>query len=202
MTWPVATFCHIRSGYIVKPDLVAPGNRISSLEASKSTLVNTYSNNRVPWAIYDTAKTASSSPDYFYMSGTSLAAPDVSGAVALMLQKDPTLSPDQVKARRMKTATKLPAITTVATDPVTGAKYVSENDVFAVGAGYLDVQAALNNTDVTAAPAVSPSCSFDAATNTVTLHTGTTAVWRSTAVWGSGSPVESTAIAIAINGEN
>ena len=43
---------------------------------------------------------------YFRMSGTSMASPVVAGAAALMLQKDPSLTPDQVKYRLMKTATK------------------------------------------------------------------------------------------------
>ena len=38
------------------------------------------------------------------MSGTSQAAAVVSGVVALMLQDDPTLTPDQVKFRLMNTA--------------------------------------------------------------------------------------------------
>ena len=173
--------------HVVKPDLVAPGNLVSSLEASKSNLVKTYSNNRVPWSMYDPAKTASPSPAYFYLSGTSLAAPMVSGAAALLLQQNPALTPDQVKARLMKTAAKLPAITTTAIDPVTGTQYTSENDAFTVGAGYLDAAAALNNTDLATAPAISPSASFNSATGTVTLITGAGAVWGTNAVWGTGA---------------
>jgi serine protease AprX len=130
---------------------------------------------------------ASPSPDSFCLSGTSLAAPYVSGAAALLLQKNPSLTPDQVKARLMKTADKLPATTTVSVDPVTGIQYVSENDIFTVGAGYLDVPAALSSTDLSTAPAVSPAVSFDASTKTVTLVLGSNAVWGTNAVWDTNA---------------
>jgi len=45
-------------------------------------------------------------PGYFTLSGTSMATPMVSGTAALLLQKNPLMTPDQVKARLMKTATK------------------------------------------------------------------------------------------------
>ncbi len=77
------------------------------------------------------------------MSGTSMAAAAVSGAVALLLEAQSALTPDQVKARLMKTAYKTFPQYSSYTDPTTGITYTDQYDVFTVGAGYLDMQAAL-----------------------------------------------------------
>ncbi len=90
---------------IAKPDVVAPGNLVDSLLAPGSTLVTEYPENIVPASAYTNAN-VSGTPLYFTLSGTSMATPVVSGAVALMLQKEPYLTPDTVKARLMKTASK------------------------------------------------------------------------------------------------
>jgi hypothetical protein len=50
---------------------------------------------------------------YFYMSGTSMSAAVVSGTVALMLQANPALTPDNVKCRLMSSAH--PALTSTGT---------------------------------------------------------------------------------------
>ncbi|MFN8440124.1 MAG: S8 family peptidase [Caldilineaceae bacterium] len=77
-----------------KPDLVAPGNNIISINSgSYSVLAKAH-----PANIVET--------NYFRMSGTSTAAPIVSGAVALLLQDEPGLNPDQVKYRLKDTANK------------------------------------------------------------------------------------------------
>jgi serine protease AprX len=77
-----------------KPDLVAPGRNLVSLLASTSAVGYTnYIKQRV-------------NEYYFRMSGTSMAAPVVTGVVALLLQDEPSLTPDQVKYRLMATADK------------------------------------------------------------------------------------------------
>lgn len=161
--------------HIAKPDLVAPGNRVVSVSTKgTSYMETTYPANRVGAA-------------YFRLSGTSMAAPMVSGAVALMLQKDPTLTPDQVKARLMKTASKAFPTTSTAYDPVTGAPYYSQYDIFTVGAGYLDITAALANTDRSTKPSLSPKAVYDTATGKVRLVQDTAAIWGDSAIWGGAA---------------
>jgi len=173
--------------HIVKPDLVAPGNRILSLRDCKSTLDNTYPNNQLAVAVYMQGNTSVAS-NYYVLSGTSMAAPMVSGAAALLLQQNPSLTPDEVKARLMKTATKFAPGFSTATDPLTGVTYTDEYDVFTIGAGYLNIPAALANNDLLIGPALSPTATFDSASGTVLLGpTGTAAVWGSAAIWGSAA---------------
>ena len=117
---------------VVKPDLVAPGNKIVAGIQLNSTLASL-----LPGRIHNCEKTACTS-EYLEMSGTSMATGVVSGVVALMLNKDPLLSPDTVKARLMQSARKL------ADEPTT------------VGAGVLDVNAALDATGVMSGVALSP----------------------------------------------
>jgi len=139
--------------HFVKPDIVAPGNLIKSLRVPGSTLDVQYPANQVAPTLYGAP--ANSSPLYFTLNGTSMATPVVSGTVALMLQRDPTLTPDQIKGRLMLTATKSFPASSVVIDPATGTSYTDYYDVFTVGAGYLDVMAALNSTVLP--PGITPS---------------------------------------------
>ena len=141
--------------HIVKPDLVAPGNRIASLRVVGSTMDTKYPQYQVV--------PSNGASKYFILSGTSMATPIVSGAVALMLQKTPSLTPDQVKARLLKTAWKGIGQYTSSSDSV-GNIYNNEYDLFTYGAGYLDVDAALTNTDVATGVALSPTAVFNSST--------------------------------------
>jgi len=157
--------------HVVKPDIVAPGNKVESLFVPNSTLANLEADAIVPVSEYNS--TGAGQPAYFRMSGTSMAAPVVAGAAALLIEKNPDLTPDQVKAQLMKSATRdFPATTTVM-DPTNGNSFVSNYDVFTVGAGYLDIQNALENMDAVPVAAVgsaqSPSVKHDDLTGTMTL---------------------------------
>src|SRR5438105_1949308 len=124
------------------------------------------------------------------LSGTSMAAPVVSGAAALMIQSDPTLTPDTVKARLMKTASKNFPTATSVTDPSTGKVYTDYYDAFTVGAGYLDVEAALQNADVVPSTqtAQSPVAAIDPATgNVYALDQDISIVWGSSVLWGASA---------------
>jgi serine protease AprX len=86
-----SAYGHSEDGYS-KPDLVAPGrNLVAPLSEKASTVYTAHPMHRV-------------GDEYFRMSGTSMSAPVVSGAVALLLQSEPYLTPDQVKYRLVATA--------------------------------------------------------------------------------------------------
>jgi serine protease AprX len=103
---------------VKKPDIVAPGkNIVARLVNQNMGLANEHPANKV-------------GDQYFRMSGTSMSAPMVSAAVALLLQDEPNLTPDQVKYRLMATANK------------SWAGYNATRS----GAGYLDIDAAVRGT--------------------------------------------------------
>ncbi len=92
--------------HIVKPDLVAPGNIVASLADQKAYLLTTYPSNIVSPYLYEGNANQGSQSSYFNLSGTSMATAVASGAVAALLSGQPQLTPDQVKARLMLTASK------------------------------------------------------------------------------------------------
>jgi serine protease AprX len=71
-----------------KPDLAAPGNKIISLEAPGSYIATHYPSEHIA---------GSGTNGYLRMSGTSMSAPMISGAAALLLQAQPSMSFSQVK---------------------------------------------------------------------------------------------------------
>jgi serine protease AprX len=141
------------SGF-AKPDLVAPGtNIISTLSKQDNTLALAHPDHKLAKPNYNDY--------YFRMSGTSMAAPMVSGAVALLLQDEPNLTPDQVKYRLKATANKAwPAY-----------------NVVKAGAGYLDAYAAVKGTTMRSANTGVPASQL--------LWSGSTPVTWNSVNWNS-----------------
>jgi len=130
------------------PDLVAPGVAVPSL--------------RSPGSILDLASPSASGSRLIRGSGTSQAAAVVSGAVALLLDDRPQLTPDQVKALLVSSAATLPAA-----------------DPDAQGAGLLDVLAASRAAvpgSVQRWPRASGTGSLDDARGSVRVEAGTSAL--------------------------
>jgi serine protease AprX len=105
--------------YAAKPDLVAPGTGIVSLASPSSLFYETKSAFLLSGSRYTANK------PYLSLSGTSMAAPVVSGTVALMLQANPTLTPNLVKAILQYTA------------------QTRHYDALTQGAGFLNAQGAV-----------------------------------------------------------
>ncbi len=145
--------------HVLKPDLVAPGNRLVAAAPANGKLKQDLPE-RSPACGTGCAEA------YLELSGTSMAAAMVSGAAALMLSRDPSLSPATVKARLMKSARKLDF------DPTAG------------GAGVLNVAAALAATGTVQGQALSPKMARSAEA-AVVLVEDTASLWGSPA-WGAG----------------
>jgi serine protease AprX len=173
---------------IVKPDVVAPGNQVVSLLASTSaTLVTQNSANNMPMSYYQYLGLSLPANTFFKLSGTSMATPVVSGAAALLLQANPAMTPDQVKARLMLTAYKTFPASSVATDPTTGLSYLSYYDIFTVGAGYVDIAAALASKALANGTALSPTAVYNSSTGSIGIVTDSSSVWGTSSVWGVSS---------------
>ena len=110
-----------RFDWTVKPDVVAPGTRIVSLEAAGSYIAATYPT----WHIAGSGLNA-----YNRLSGTSMSTAVVSGGVALLLDAYPGLSPAQVKLLLQS-----------------GARFVPNGGLIAGGTGTVDFSASMKLAD-------------------------------------------------------
>ena len=104
---------------LIKPDLVAPGNKLIEAKSPGNYLVTNHPQLDAPVSSY-------APHAMMYMSGTSMATPVVAGAAALMLQRNPFLTPNLLKAALEFTA-----------QPVGGFNNLEQ------GAGQLNVEGAV-----------------------------------------------------------
>ena len=164
-----------------KPDVLAPSVGIESLSVPGSTLYQSGAPYLLPGTV------AGPELPYLSLSGTSMAAPVVAGTVALMLQVNPQLTPNAVKAVLQYTAE-----VNAYADPLTQ------------GAGFLNAKGAVQLAKYLAAPTTTtyPSTSGwskrliwgDYLVKNGRLTAGASA-WATDVVWGatalpSGAPVE------------
>ena len=110
-----------RTDLLAKPDVVAPGVHTISLRSPGSAIDQKYPGSVVGGG-------------YFKGTGTSMATASISGVVAQILAANPSLTPDQVKARLMDTA-----------------RQISTTDPNAVGKGLVDAYAAATSSSTRAA---------------------------------------------------
>ena len=107
--------------YEAKPDVVAPGTGIVSLSDPTSTFYSTKA------SLLLAGSRSTSYKPYLSLTGTSMAAPIVSGTVALMMQANPALTPNMAKAIIQYTA-----------QPYAG------YDALTQGAGFLNARGAVD----------------------------------------------------------
>ena len=172
---------------IAKPDIVTAGNKVISVLAQGTYIYNQYGNtNGVPMSSYHKGNNGNSSWNYFTLSGTSMAAPVVAGAAALLIQQNSSLTPDTIKARLMMTA-----------DDMVLAN--GQSDLCSYGAGYMNIPAALASTVVANTPAMSPTLYVDSKGNvkiqndgslfgSAAVHNsdGSWSAPTSATIWGTG----------------
>lgn len=155
---------------LIKPDLVAPGNKLIGAQITYRDAASVRRVANLP-ATYPSLNAAPSVTDAWsqlmYLSGTSMAAPVVSGTVALMLQARPNLTPNLVKAILMYSA-----------QPLNG------YNTFEQGAGLLNADGALRITKLvkTTLPTTNGSALLSASLPT----SQTSVIGGQTATWGKG----------------
>jgi hypothetical protein len=150
---------------LAKPDLVAPGAGIISLESPDNTLVRYFPHIHVGMR-GDNARSR-----YMRLSGTSMSAGAVSGAAALVLQANPSLTPNLTRAVLSWSA-----------------QILEDEDLFEQGAGLLNVEGALRiarslrrDTDTRLA---GQSLSLQPLPRAQSVIAGEQIVWSQGLVWG------------------
>lgn len=166
--------------YSAKPDLVAPGVGIESLSTPASTLYTT----RAQYLLDGTVTTPYR--PYLSLSGTSMSAPVVAGTVALMLQANPSLTPNEVKAILQYTAQFYPGY-----------------DRLTEGAGFLNAKGAVELARYLASPATLDYPASDTWTSHFTWgnrllkggrFTPTASAWAASVMWGDSSTPDGSTI--------
>jgi uncharacterized repeat protein (TIGR01451 family) len=137
---------------VLKPDITAPGVNILSA--------------------FSNALSGGSDPAFSYLGGTSMSAPHVTGAVALIRQYNPSLTPAEIKSLLTSTSD----MTVLKPDGLTPA------DAFGMGAGRLDLAAAMDGGVVFGTPSfANGNCVLNCGWNTTIKNIGAASTtWNAT----------------------
>ena len=160
----------------IKPDLVAPGNKLIAAQAPANRLV-------AENPALDADVSGAPTKEQMFLSGTSMAAPVVAGAAALLKQANPSLTPNLVKVILMYTA-----------QPLAGFNQ------FEQGAGQLNLEGAMRlakliRTDLGSAtgvgePLLCSNCAAPAPSTNIAGHTFQ---------WGQGVVLDHTFATVGAN---
>src|SRR5262245_10817370 len=145
---------------LIKPDLVAPGNKLVSARAEGNAILAAHPE-------LAASQTGVPETEMMYLSGTSMSTPVVSGAVALMLQTNPKLTPNLVKTILMYTA-----------QPISGRNMLQQ------GAGELNIEGAVRVTRLV--KSTLPTTLGATLLTTSTVPTPTSTIAGQTFGWSQG----------------
>ena len=152
----------------IKPDISAPGNKIIAPQGDNVYLAANY-----PVLRDSSLEIGDPDDDMMYMSGTSMAAPMVAGAAALLFELNPNLTPQMVKMILEYTA-----------QPVSGYSVLEQ------GAGQMNLEGAIRlasvyrtdidfNTAASGMNMIASGQSFPVAQTTINGNTFSWARWNS-----------------------
>jgi subtilisin family serine protease len=145
---------------VIKPDLVAPGNKIIAAASPNNKLLTDSPSLNANVSSY-------AYHQMMYMSGSSMATPAVAGAAALVLQRNPALTPNLVKA-----------VLEYAAQPLAGFSTYEQ------GAGELNVEGAVRLAGLIRQDL--SGLSLGATLLAGAAPTQSTTIGRATFLWGAG----------------
>ena len=170
-----------RYDLLVKPDLVAPGTRLVSAEAAGSYLAQAFPERHVA---------GSGANAFMELSGTSMAAGVASGAVALLLDARPQLTPYQTKVALQLTSSPVAGEGFLASGAgsinVLAATGFATKKTFVLTRLSGEVQRISGVTFIPKSAAASAPQSRNGSGPGVALE-GRTIVWGGTIIWGSAA---------------